>query len=227
MQQAQDQKKPESSFFDDASREDSSENEPEYRIGDVIKRPDGSYQWAYAMDMKENRSILNLLLVIFGASFLVIIGIVMAATGFDYEVLRILLLCFGVLILIVFFSYWLTSRLFGGTYLMNYEMDEDGIIFEQVAEQAEKTRLIASLAALAGAAAQNVSSVSSALAARNSSNSYSSFQSVKRITGDRAHNLIKVASPFLLNMIYVDDAYYEFVFDYIACRCEKARIIPG
>jgi len=214
------QEHPEEDFFEE-------EAEMEYRLGTVVERPDRSYQWLYSMDMRKNHSILDILLVVFSISFLIIVITIVFSAGIDFEVFKILVLCFFLVFGIVLFSYWLVTSLQGGSYFMNFEMDEEGVLFQQVASHEEQERLIASLTAMLGSESYTYSSADTGLAKRNASNAYSAFKNVKQVAGDREHNLIRVSSPFLVNLIYVDDAYYEFVFDYIASRCEKARIIPG
>ena len=94
------QEHPEEDFFEE-------EAEMEYRLGTVVERPDRSYQWLYSMDMRKNHSILDILLVVFSISFLIIVITIVFSAGIDFEVFKILVLCFFLVFGIVLFSYWL------------------------------------------------------------------------------------------------------------------------
>lgn len=213
----------------DPFAEDQPEEEyPEEPVGSLRKHEDGSYTWLYIMDMKQDRSILWIVLKILGACFGLIFAVLAFASwqsGFDWGMMGVVLLCFAVILVIGVFSYWLVGMMYQWEYYMEYRMDEEGIRFSQTGDQAEKTKMIAGLTALAGAAAHNAGTMAAGMAARNGTEAYSEFKSVKRLRMDRKHHVIHVTSPFLFNKVYVPDEFYDFVWDYIASRCPNARKI--
>ena len=197
----------------------------------MIQDENGIYHWIYELDMNNNRSILNLVLkLIMGIMGIicVIVLIVSIKNGVPLENVlegaKILLLCLFVIFLICLFAYWLVKKMYDGTYVMIYDMDEEGISFSQTADQAEKTRLIAGFASMAGAASKNYGLMASGAAAAYNTSAYSKFTKVTKVIIDKDKNLINLCSPFLLNMVYVEDKDFEFVENYICQRCTKAII---
>ncbi|MBR0462739.1 MAG: hypothetical protein IJJ00_08535 [Erysipelotrichaceae bacterium] len=197
----------------------------------LVKDEIGNYHWIHEMDMKQNKSILWLILKIVIGSLAGIFAIVIAICMKDgmafaeiMDMAWIILLCFALIIAICFFAYWLVTKMYGGTYVMIYDMNDEGISFSQTADQAEKTRIIAGFSSLAGAAAKNYGLMASGFAVANNTNNYSQFSKVRKVIVKRDENHIDLCSPFLLNMIYVDDEDFDFVENYITQRCENARI---
>ena len=197
----------------------------------MIKDEEGRYHWIYELDMKSNLSIMYLILKIIIGSMFVILAVIIAICYKDgvpmdriIDSSKIVLACIGGIGLICMFSYWLVSKIYGGTYVMIYDMDEEGISFSQTADQAEKTKIIAGFSSMAGAATKNYGLMASGFAVANNTSAHSSFAKVRKVTVKRKDNLIDLHSPFLLNMIYVDDENFDFVEEYICQRCVKARI---
>ena len=98
-----------------------------------MKLNDGKYTWTYDMDMKQNRSVLNLVLkIVTGilAFIFLFLGFLSLRDG-DMETFLemggVVALCSVVIIAICYLAYWWTTKKFGGVYSWCYEMDEEGI----------------------------------------------------------------------------------------------------
>ena len=231
MQEAQSQTEP-LRERDPFSAEEEEKTSPYYfedgeegkEIGTVYQMPDGSYEWIYELDMKKNNSILRVVLITIGASMIPIALMILFLffrDGFDPTVALVTGLCFLAVIVISLACYWFLGTRYRWSYYMVYRMDEEGISFRQVREQYEKTETMGRVLALLGAAGGNAGAASAGLR-MTSNTARSEFRNVKTITLNRFNNLINVISPFLVNMVYVSDKYYDFVLDYIVSHCPDA-----
>ena len=190
----------------------------------MIITEEGKYQWLYQLDMKNNKSIFRLvigiILISFGivAAFLLVLDIVEGNSIIPTMTMMGGIL--AVLLVITWVAYKIVAHRYKNVYGIIYEMDDEGIRFSQVEDQQQFTELIGKFAALAGALSHNYSLMGSAFAMTDNS-AYSNFSKVTRIVEKRQDNLIEVISPFLLNMVYVDEEHYDFVLEFIKERCPK------
>ena len=106
----------------------------------------GVYHWIYAMDMKKDKSILYLLIKIHGIimAIMYFILVILIARGHGsiqdtFSLLKIFVPVFLAIVVICYFSYWLTSLGMGGTYYMQYDMEEEGVRFSNTGKPAPKT----------------------------------------------------------------------------------------
>ena len=191
----------------------------------------GVYHWIYAMDMKKDKSILYFILKIMGiimALMYVILVFLIARNHGSiqdaFTLLEIFVPVFLIVVVICYFSYWLTSLGMGGTYYMQYDMEEEGVRFSRTEEQAKMTEGIGKAMALTGALTRNYG-LSIASAAGGTNEMYSKFDEVRRITIDRKNHMIGLKHLVMYNMVYADDPYFEGIADYILKRCVNAKIV--
>ena len=197
----------------------------------LFQEEDGTYDWIYSLNMLKNRSML-----IYVIRVIIIIWIVIAlifvvlAGGSDklLLILGILALCLVGAILIAFFAVWLVNKLYKGSYLLVYQMNDEQLVFSQTTDQAQITRTIAAASAAINAAGNNIGGAIAGAGLALGPNAYRSrFSKVRSVKGKRKDNLIEV-NTFLQNqMVYVPEEYYDFVWEYITQRCRKARIREG
>ena len=226
--------KPDSDLFHE-SEEEEEEKIPEYyfeedgdgrEIGKLYRMPDGSYEWLYELDMKKNNSILKVVLIAIAASCIPILLMMVFLNfrdGFDP---MMNLVTFGSIlaaILIGLICYWMVGVRYRWSYFMVYRMDEEGISFRQVKGQKKQTAEAGRAIALLGAASGSIGAVSAGMGMADNS-SLSKFKDVKKISLNRYTNQIDVISPFLVNMVYVTDEYYDFVLDYLVRHCPDASV---
>ncbi len=179
-----------------------------------MEEKDGVYRWRYDLDTERNRSILKLVLSIVYGMLAGITLILMVLTSWQDVggILKVMVPIALVIFPICLGADKLVSMMYHGTYTMLFEMDEKGIRFSQTEKGKE----------IVGAIQGAVSGPAAGMPVPTSA--YSEFRKVTSVRADRKDELIRVSSPFLLNMVYVDRKDYDFVLDYIIRRCPQARI---
>ena len=196
------------------------------KIGTVYEMPDGSYEWLYELDMRKNNSILRVVLITLGACFIPILLLLVFLSfrdGFDLKMTLVVFACFLAAILIGFLCYWMVGMRYRWSYFMVYRMEEDGISFRQVKSQREASNRIGMALTAAGIASGSLAAASAGMRMGDHS-ARSEYKKVRRIAANRYTNQIDVISPFLVNMVYVTDEYYDFVLDYLARHCPDAEV---
>ena len=206
----------------------SSEDASELGLNVIFREEDGTYDWIYCLKMLQNLSMFKFVLKVIAVSYAaIVIGlfILTRGSGDILWALGILGLVFLAVILIVLFSFWLVDKLFKGSYMLIYEMNEEGVAFSQTTDQAQITRAIAATSAAASAAGGNVGGVIAGTGLSMRPNSYrADFSKVRSVKGKRSENLIWVNTFLQYLMVYVPDDAYDFVWTYITGRCVNARI---
>jgi len=192
----------------------------------MIITEEGKYQWIYRLDMKNNKSIFMLVLKVilfsFGLVFALLLFLDLKAGNSIIPTLTMMGGILAVLLAITFVSYKIVAHSYKNVYGMVYEMDDEGIRFSQVEDQQQFTDLVSRFAAFAGAVSHNYGLMGTAFALTDNS-AYSDFSKVTKIVEKRQDNLIEVISPFLLNMVYVEEEHYDFVLEFIRERCPKTH----
>ena len=89
-------------------------------------------------------------------------------------------------------------------------------------------QLVAALTTLAGAATGNPTVMGSGILAGSRTSLYSDFASVRKITAVKERNVIYLDARLNHNRIYVEDADFDEVYDFIAKRGSAIGLsIPG
>ena len=204
--------------------------DPEVLKQGVTLCDDGKYRWIYAMNMWKNPTILFLILKIFYGIFAVggVLLVIMSLTQPAYEgklwenlgYFLIFVAFFTVLILI---AYSIVAAMYGGKYIILFTMDEQGIIHEQVKEQARKARKLGALTAAVGAGRGNLSmmGLGASVAARTSMSS--DFSMVRSVKAYKWRNVIKIREILSNNQVYVRDEDFDFVHQYIREHCPRVK----
>ena len=191
----------------------------------------GIYHWVYAMDMRKDKSILYFLIKIHGIimAIMYFILVILIARGHGsiqetFSLLKIFVAIFLIVVVICYFSYWLTSLGMGGTYYMQYDMEEEGVRFSNTGKPTVKTEGDGAENESANTVSQNYGlKIPSASGGTNEM--HSKFNEVRRITIDRKNHMIGLKHLFMYNMIYADEPYFEGIADYILKRCVNAKIV--
>ena len=193
----------------------------------------GKYVWEYEVDLYQNKVIFDLIMKILTGIFAFIV-IVMTALiimdgSFDWEgmwfFLKIAIPIFLFVYVLGFLSYRYYAYSLGGVYHMRFEMDEEGINHIPMQREREYSRKVGIFSMLVGLFTRNVGQVGSGFYVATLENVYSRYDRVTSVKADRKHDLINVNYVTLNNQVYVGKEDYDFVFDYIASRCPKARIV--
>lgn len=205
-----------------------SEEAKELGLNVVFQEKDGTYNWIYCLKMLQNLSlfwfVIKIIAIIYAAIVITLL-VLTKGSGDILWLLGILGLVFVAVIGIVLFSFWLVDKLYKGSYMLIYEMNDEGLTFSQTTDQARITRTIAATSAAVNAAGGNVGGVLAGTGLAMSPNSWrADFSKVRSVKGKRSDNLIWVNTFLQYLMVYVPEDSYDFVWNYITVRCVKARI---
>ena len=197
---------------------------PEAFDSNVTLCPDGIYRWVYELNMFKNTAILGTLFKIFGGIALAIWLLMNIADGFSnfLETTKVMFFIIIGMVVLVGLSYLIVAAMNGGKYCVLFEMDETCLRHIQLPKQFKKAQVAGWIAMLAGALAGNPTTVGAGILASSRNSLVSEFPKVRNIKAYPARNLIKVNAPFSNNQVYVDDANFQFVLDFIRSHCPKA-----
>ena len=191
---------------------------------------DGKYRWIYEMNMLTNPTVFltvfKIFLYIILAGWL-IFGILLYLIHGDFE--GFLDFSKGALIAIAgmagltFLGVLLLSAMYGGKYVVLFEMDEQEIKHIQLPKQVKKAEALGMLTALVGVLANKPAAAGAGLLASGKTTSTSEYKKVRRVVARRTLHLIKVNQLLEKNQIYVPDEDFDFVYEYIKSRCPMRR----
>ena len=197
----------------------------------INRGSDGGYRWNYKVNLYTNPSIMFLvlkvmLLTIF-ITWLFAVLCCMGTRDFWFSGLITFSKGFGLAMAILFaitiHAYYLYALIMGGCYSINFTMDEKGVLHEQDDTQQKRAKIISFLAMLFGALAKNRGAVNAGRVAGRPAQTYSDFSKVTSIKPERKHHLINVNGHGVFNKVYVHDADFDWVLDFIKQHCPKAR----
>lgn len=202
----------------------------------VRRCQDGKYRWTYEFNMLKNPAILVVVYKIFGillsVPFLISIislaakGTLQAAwnerlwSGSNPKIWLVVMAVFAVIILL---AYLIIAWMYGGKYIVHFTMDEEGLVHEQEAAQADRAKKLGDLTALAGLAGGKPARMGQGMLIASHTKSTSRFDRVRRIKPRRRLELIKVNQLLDRNQVYVPREDFAFVLDFIRRHCPNAR----
>lgn len=189
--------------------------------------PDGKYRWVYELHLLKSFSMFFFIWKIFFFICLGIFGFMGILNLIEGSLTINLLKIFGYFVLgmtaLVGISYLIYSAIMGGKYCVLFEMDETGILHQQMPKQAKKATILGDIVALAGIATHNINTVILGHTVQTTE-MYSEFSHVTKVKSCKKSHTIKVNSGLMHNQIYADTEDYAFVLQYIKQRCTKAKI---
>ena len=98
----------------------------------------------------KDRSMFSFYFKVVGLCFLPIVLMMLwmaASSNLSMFTFLITMLSFGGVLLVVVFAIWLVNTMYGGKYMLIYQMNNEGITFSQTADQAAMTRAVAAASA--------------------------------------------------------------------------------
>ena len=202
----------------------------EYENKEVKLCEDGKYHWVYEMNMITNPTIFLTVLKV----FFWIIVCMWAVFGFfiyvihgDWDGLlgmtKAMLIVLGIMTVLTMLGVLLLAAIYGGKYVVLFEMDENGVKHTQLPRQVKKAEALGLITALVAIAAKRPAAAGAGLLSTAKTSSTSEFKRVKRVKAYRRLHLIKVNQPLNMNQVYVPDEDFDFVLDYIKSRCTNAK----
>ncbi len=202
------------------------ENAPGITLGD-----DGIYRWSHKRNLYTDFTILLLVLKVMLISILItwllafliccwtrdfwFDGLIGISKGFG--------VAFAILMALTIPSYYIYAFVMGGSYNVNFEMNEKGVKHEQDAKQQKRAKIIASLAVFSGSRAKSIGAMSAGRNAACHTMLYSDFSKVKYIVPNKEKQLIEVNGRLVHNQIYAADEDFDWVLEFIKKHCPKAK----
>lgn len=184
---------------------------------------DGKYRWIYEFSMLKNPTIFFTVLKIFmlcgcAPAFIVLFES-LGREGFGAFItcVKVYGLVMLIFVPLTLFAYLIVAAIYGWKYIVLFEMDDEGIVHIQQDKQFKKAQGIALLTMLTGRVGQGL-----LVSAKNVQRSR--FRSVRTVKGIRRRNTIKLNQILVHNQIYTEKEDYDFVWNFITSRCEKAKI---
>ncbi|MBQ9660116.1 MAG: zinc ribbon domain-containing protein [Bacteroidales bacterium] len=193
--------------------------------GSVRLCEDGIYRWVYELNMFKSTAILGTLLKIFGAIIAGIWLLIGISSGFDNfgQFTLIMLAVYAGLSVLILISYAIVAAINGGKYCVLFEMSEKDIAHIQLPSQYKKAQVVGWIAAFAGVLAGNMTATAAGILGASRNKLVSSFKNVRSIKPDPAKHIIKVNGTLKANQVYVDDAGFDFVLNFLRSHCPQAN----
>lgn len=201
-----------------------------YRGKEVQLCSDGKYRWVYEMNMVTNPTIFLTVFKIF--FYIILIGGILL--GFFLYIIhgdfagfldmgKGMLIAMAGMAVLTELGVLLLAALYGGKYVVLFEMDEKEIKHIQLPRQVKKAQALAFVTTLVGLAAGKPTAAGAGLLAAGKNASTSVFANVRRVIPRRRLHLIKVNQLLERNQVYVSPEDFDFVFDFIKSRCKNAE----
>jgi hypothetical protein len=201
-----------------------------YRGKDVLLCNDGKYRWVYEMNMLTNPTIF---LTVFKIFFWIILAGWLVFGLFLYLIHgdvagflamgKAMLVALAIMAVLTALGVLVLAALYGGKYVVLFEMDETEVKHIQMPRQVRKAEVVGLITALVGLAAKRPTTVGAGLLSTGKSSTTSVYEQVRRVVPRRALHLIKVNQLLNKNQIYVPDEDFDFVYEFIKSHCKNAK----
>ena len=202
----------------------------EYENKEVTLCEDGKYRWVYEMNMITNPTIFLTVFKIFFWIILImwlVFGLFLYVIPGDWDgflgMSKAALIGMGIMAVLTLLGVLVLAAIYGGKYIVLFEMDENEVAHIQVPRQFKKAQALGALTALAGGAAGHLSTAGAGLLAASRNSSTSEFKNVRSVKAHRRLHVIKVNQLLNKNQVYVRDEDFDFVYDWIRSRCPNLK----
>lgn len=192
---------------------------------------DGKYRWVYEVNLFKNPTFFFLVWKIFFFILLGVFALMMIIDAIEWsdffpnrflETLRVFVIFVLGMTALVVIGYLIYAAIMGGKYIVEFEMDENGVNHKQTPSQAEKARKIGRAAAATGFAAGSMSAGMAGINAQRTQ-MYSDFKTTKKVKAYPSRRLIKVNGILSHNQVYAQKEDFEFVKNYIISHCPNIK----
>ncbi len=206
--------------------------EGRYVTQNIVLCADGKYRWIYELSLWKNPTILittaKVLALSVGIVFLLLIifDIVDGASAESIlGTLKIFFIMMLIMAVLLAISYPIYCLLFGGKYIVVFEMDEKEIVHTHAPRQFQKMQAMTWLMTFVGAVKGDIGMIGQSMYLRNADSRTSEYKNVTKVKSVRSRNVIYVDSGLFKNQVYVAAEDFDFVENFLRSRCEKAKIL--
>jgi len=192
---------------------------------------DGKIRWVYEMSLYKNPTVFLLVWKIFFFILVGIFAVTMIADAIEWSDffpdrflndLKFLAWFLLGMTVVVGLGYLLYAVIMGGKYIVEFEMDERGVLHRQTAAQAQKARTLGQAAMIGGIGTRTPGAFSAGMSAQRTE-MYSEFAKVRRVKAHPRRNLIKVNELLGHNQVYVPAEDFAFVYEFIVAHCPNLK----
>ena len=189
-----------------------------------IKRIDGKYCWSYEMSLFKNPNTFLLVAKVLlgsvlGVGVVILLPINLISNGLA-EGFRGWLVTMGIMTgifaVLLIAGYLLYAAIMGGSYDVDFLMDEKGFVHAQSFAQAKKAEKLGAATAAAGALAGRRTAAGIGLTSQRTT-STTEFQRVTKVVTIKRRSVIKVRGGGW-NELYADGADFDFAAEWIRAR---------
>ncbi len=197
----------------------------------VTRGEDGKYRWVCEISLFKNPTFFLLIWKIFFFIILAIFAFMMIVGIFDgtdfwpngfLSNLKFLGYFLVGMTVLVGLGYLIYAAMMGGKYVVEFEMDDKGVLHRQVEYQAKRAKKVANAAVIAGLATRRLSTVGAGMAAQRTE-MYSDFSKTRKVKAYPRRGLIKVNGRLDHNQVWVPREDFDFVKDFIISRCGNLK----
>jgi hypothetical protein len=191
---------------------------------------DGKYRWKYEVNMFKNPAIL---ITVFKVFFYTIVGLFLVFGFFlyvihgDWEGLwgmtKGMFVALGIFAVLSVLGYLIVAWMYGGKYIVLFELDEKVLKHTQLPAQFERARKLGVATAFVGLLARKPSVAGAGLISASRNSSTSVLANVRRVKPRRWLHLIKVNQLLNHNQVYVTKEDFDFVYGFIQSHCPNAK----
>ena len=122
-------------------------------------------------------------------------------------------------------GYYFYALIMGGRYCVLFEMDDKGVLHQQLLKDVKKAHVLAALTSLAGMLKGNLTTTGIGLNLATHTKQYSDFASVTSVELYRNRGLIKVNAPLNYNQVYASPADFDRVLNHILAHIPATATI--
>lgn len=196
----------------------------DYRGSDVRLCADGKYRWVYEMGMFTNPTIFWTVLKVLGGVWIAIWIVEVLVRGFEdfLPSLKVFAIVMAVIVVISFLGYLVVAIMYGGKYVVLFEMDEKEVSHIQMPRQYKKAQVMGWITAMAGLSSGSLSTAGAGMLAASKSSSTSVLANVCKVKAYRRRHLIKVNQLLNKNQVYALDEDFDFVYNFLKSYCPNA-----
>ncbi len=197
--------------------------------GHIFEDDNHKLTWVYELPMMKTFLLLFEVWKVIGiaggivALFMMIVGL-FQGNGLDAILfpIEMIALVLGILLVLSIPAYYIVTKANNGKYTVLFEMDEEGVDHTQIKTDMAKALDILTIGV--GLMGGNRSAVSAGTLSATGGSLHSKFSKVRKIKVNRKEHLIRLNGRVVSNMVYADDAHFDFIYNYIVKHCPNAKI---